>query len=73
MSRHQHTPGTSEKHPETVLGEVLDEVEDAETGARHDKGKDADGGEPATDALSPSVSAQEDARRRAGGEKEPRD
>lgn len=66
MSRQHHTSGKGEDHPDTALEEVLHEVEDAETTPEADD--DARDGEPATDALSPSQTAQEDARRRAADE-----
>ncbi|MFI8828826.1 hypothetical protein [Streptomyces sp. NPDC053431] len=71
MSRHQHESGKSGEHPDTAVEEVLHEVEEAETDVRDDG--DSPGRTPATDALTPSESAQEDARRRAGDPSAPKD
>ncbi|MEU0400539.1 hypothetical protein ABZ318_09835 [Streptomyces sp. NPDC006197] len=63
MSREKRDRAQDGGHPKTAVEEVLQEVEEAETDPRED---DDRGGE-AADALSPSRSAQEDARRRASG------
>ncbi|GAA3897044.1 hypothetical protein GCM10022244_04080 [Streptomyces gulbargensis] len=63
MSQHRATEGNAD-HPRTAAEEVLKEFEEAETDVRPDARPDEDG--EAADALTPSRSAQEDARRRAG-------
>ncbi|MFC8174011.1 hypothetical protein ACFUJ0_17990 [Streptomyces sp. NPDC057242] len=62
--QHRATEGNA-GHPRTAAEEVLEEFEEAETDVREDAHPDGDG--EAADALTPSRSAQEDARRRAGG------
>ncbi|MFF0558604.1 hypothetical protein ACH4ZU_28805 [Streptomyces sp. NPDC020472] len=61
MTQGNRGPERDGDRPKTAVEEVLQEVEEAETDPRED---DERGGE-AADALSPSRSAQEDARRRA--------
>ncbi|MFF9851091.1 hypothetical protein [Streptomyces litmocidini] len=63
MAQENRGPEQDGSRPKTAAEEVLQEVEEAETNPRED---DDRGGE-AADALSPSRSAQEDARRRASG------
>lgn len=65
MSTHhpKHRPAQDEEHPATAAGEVLHEVEEAETSTVDDgkrRGKDSE----AADAMSPNEDAQEEARRR---------
>ncbi|MFI9122148.1 hypothetical protein ACIGW0_22525 [Streptomyces bikiniensis] len=62
MSEHRATEGNAD-HPRTAAEEVLKEFEEAETDVRDDPRPDGDG--EAAEALTPSRSAQEDARRRA--------
>ncbi|WP_030690929.1 hypothetical protein [Streptomyces globisporus] len=62
MSRENRGSAQDGGRPKTAVDEVLQEVEEAETDPREDDGQEGE----AADALSPSRSAQEDARRRAG-------
>ncbi|MFJ5934160.1 hypothetical protein [Streptomyces sp. NPDC093071] len=64
MSQHRATEGNAD-HPRTAVEEVLKEFEEAETDVREEPRPDEDG--EAAEALTPSRSAQEDARRRAAG------
>ncbi|WP_411070044.1 hypothetical protein [Streptomyces sp. cmx-4-25] len=66
MSQHRATEGNADR-ARTAAEEVLKEFEEAETDVREDPRPDEDGA--AADALTPSRSAQEDARRRAGGDR----
>ncbi|SEE05596.1 hypothetical protein [Streptomyces sp. TLI_105] len=63
MSRENRDATQDGGRPKTAAEEVLQEVEEAETDLRQDDDQDGE----AADALSPSRSAQEDARRRASG------
>ncbi|GGU97697.1 hypothetical protein GCM10010275_40210 [Streptomyces litmocidini] len=63
MSQENRGPEKDGSRPKTAVEEVLQEVEEAETDPRENDGRDGE----AADALSPSRSAQEDARRRASG------
>ncbi|MFE5901973.1 hypothetical protein ACFQ67_31795 [Streptomyces sp. NPDC056488] len=65
MSQQRHATEGDAGRPRTAAEEVLEEFEEAETDVREDTHPDGDG--EAADALTPSRSAQEDARRRAGG------
>ncbi|WP_051852236.1 hypothetical protein [Streptomyces aureocirculatus] len=70
---HEHKGGdapksghTSHEHAETAVEEIFDEVEDAETrlpGTERDKKKREQKDGEAGDTLTPSPTAQEDARR----------
>ncbi|MFI1715007.1 hypothetical protein [Streptomyces litmocidini] len=63
MSQKNRDAAQDGGRPKTAVEEVLQEIEETETDPREDDGRDGE----AADALSPSRSAQEDARRRAGG------
>lgn len=66
MPQHRATEGNAD-HPRTAAEEVLKEFEEAETDVREEPRPGED--DEAADALTPSRSAQEDARRRAGGDR----
>ncbi|MER0449775.1 hypothetical protein ABR738_35425 [Streptomyces sp. Edi4] len=58
---HQHDTGSAPSHPDSAMGEVLKEFEDAQTRDPKKAGrKDAHDGE-AGDALTPNEHAQEEA------------
>ncbi|MEU6763995.1 hypothetical protein ABZ916_15905 [Streptomyces sp. NPDC046853] len=52
-------PNGHEQPPDTALGEVLKEFEDAETDVRHEPFEDDEHDGQAGDALSPNEAAQE--------------
>ncbi|MGW7081312.1 hypothetical protein [Streptomyces sp. NPDC054866] len=59
----KHQPSHDEEHPETAAGEVLHEVEEAETHVGDDGDRRDQDGE-AADALTPNEDAQEDVQQR---------